>query len=117
MVDDERMPEGEEEEQAAEQQAADGDAEVPAVRALTLAHGQRLARSVSYRIAVERKDSNDESAAAAFVTARSRHTNVPATPIPWHSVRSQHRRQRDVGYRHDALRVARWQPSREAKGT
>jgi hypothetical protein len=33
-------------------------------------------------MAVERKDSKDESVAAALVPARSRHTNVPATPIP-----------------------------------
>jgi hypothetical protein len=87
VVNDERVPKGEEEQQAAEQQAAHSDAEVAATQ-LSLPHQRASAHGDTHRIAVDRKDSNDESAAAALVTARSKHTNVPATPIPCSSVSS-----------------------------
>jgi hypothetical protein len=80
VVNDEGVAQGEEEQGAAQQQAADGNAEVAARCSVTAQHNRSSIGT--YSMAVERKDSNDESDAAALVPARSRHTNVPATPIP-----------------------------------
>jgi hypothetical protein len=81
VVNDEGVAEGEEEQGAAQQQAADRNAEVAARHTVTGGAAQPQQHD-AYRMAVERNDSKDESVAAAFVPARSRHTNVPATPIP-----------------------------------
>ena len=96
VVYDERVAEGEQKEDAAQEQPADCDAEVAAAHVTQHARDGRRRKKmavwsgwaggcrvqVAYRMAVARNDSKEESAAAALVTARSRHTNAPATPMP-----------------------------------